>query len=202
MIFRLLARTFAFWAALKRRIYSAIVTLFLAETGKGIRITPPFRFSNLNRVRFAKGVSLNANCWIAAFGDDHDQTIKVSIGANSGIGMGATILAARSVILEDHVLIARNVSIFDHVQTRQNRSVRLRSEAICDAAPVYIGQHTWLGQNVVVMPGVTIGRHCVVGANSVVMNSVPDYSVAVGSPARVVKRFDEATSSWKKAPKD
>jgi len=55
--------------------------------------------------------------------------------------------------------------------------------------PVAIGDGAWLGQNVVVCPGVTIGTGAVVGANSVVTEDVPAYSLAVGAPARIVRRF-------------
>ena len=56
---------------------------------------------------------------------------------------------------------------------------------------VSIGDGAWLGQNVVVGPGVTIGRGAVIGSNSVVLDDVPDFSVAVGAPARIVRRLDE-----------
>jgi acetyltransferase-like isoleucine patch superfamily enzyme len=46
-----------------------------------------------------------------------------------------------------------------------------------------------------VLPGVTIGKHCVIGANSVVTSDIPDFSVAVGVPARVIRRYD-ATAGW------
>jgi acetyltransferase-like isoleucine patch superfamily enzyme len=52
---------------------------------------------------------------------------------------------------------------------------------------VSIGDGSWLGHGTVVLPGAQIGRHVVIGANSVVTGSIPDYSVAVGAPARVVR---------------
>jgi len=57
---------------------------------------------------------------------------------------------------------------------------------------VSIGDGSWLGHGVVVLPGARIGRHVVVGANSVVTGEIPDRSVAVGAPARVVRRHDPA----------
>jgi acetyltransferase-like isoleucine patch superfamily enzyme len=71
-------------------------------------------------------------------------------------------------------------------------------QGITDIAPVFIGRHTWLGQNVVVLPGVAIGQHCIIGANSVVNSSIPDYSVAVGAPARVIKRYNRDTNQWER----
>jgi acetyltransferase-like isoleucine patch superfamily enzyme len=71
-------------------------------------------------------------------------------------------------------------------------------QGINGVAPVTIGRGTWLGQNVVVLPGVTIGQHCVVGANSVVNSSIPDYSVAVGAPARVVRQYNRNSAKWER----
>jgi acetyltransferase-like isoleucine patch superfamily enzyme len=59
-------------------------------------------------------------------------------------------------------------------------------------APVRVGDETLIGMGAVIQPGVTIGKHCVIGANSVATKDVPNYSIAVGAPARVVKRFDNA----------
>jgi acetyltransferase-like isoleucine patch superfamily enzyme len=53
---------------------------------------------------------------------------------------------------------------------------------------VRIGDGSWLGFGSVVLPGADIGRHVVIGANSVVTGTIPDYSVAVGAPAKVIRR--------------
>ncbi len=66
---------------------------------------------------------------------------------------------------------------------------------------VSIGDHTFLGFGCVVLPGVCIGRHCVIGANSTVTRDVPDYSVAVGNPARIIRRYDHTTMQWVSEPK-
>src|SRR5690606_24006917 len=67
-----------------------------------------------------------------------------------------------------------------------------------DAAEIVIGEGSWLGQNCVILPGVTIGRRCIVGSNSVVTTSLPSGSVAVGAPARVVKQWDWEAKVWRK----
>ncbi len=64
--------------------------------------------------------------------------------------------------------------------------------------PVSIGDRSWLGQNVCVLPGASIGEHCVIGANSVVTSPIPDFSVAVGAPARVIKRYNGKTGGWER----
>jgi acetyltransferase-like isoleucine patch superfamily enzyme len=71
-------------------------------------------------------------------------------------------------------------------------------QGIDNLKPVSIGRHTWLGQNAVILPGVSIGQHCVIGANSVVNRSIPDFSIAVGAPARVVKKLNRQGNQWEK----
>lgn len=61
---------------------------------------------------------------------------------------------------------------------------------------VHIGDGSWLGTHVVIAGNITIGKHCVIGANSVVTKDIPDYSVAVGIPAKVVKRYNFDTKCW------
>ena len=65
-------------------------------------------------------------------------------------------------------------------------------------APVHIGKNCWLGAGVIVLPGITIGDDTVVGAGSVVTKDIPSFSVAVGNPARVIKRYDDALGVWVK----
>jgi len=102
------------------------------------------------------------------------------------------------VLIEEYVLLARNVHIADHAHAFENIDVPIMEQGINRIAPVTIGRETWLGQNVVVLPGVTIGKHCVIGANSVVNSSIPDYCVAVGAPARVVRQYNRETDKWEK----
>jgi acetyltransferase-like isoleucine patch superfamily enzyme len=65
--------------------------------------------------------------------------------------------------------------------------------------PVEIGAGSWLGHGSIVLPGARIGRHVVIGAGSVVTGVIPDFSVAVGVPARVVRRYDPAdpAAGWR-----
>ena len=181
------------------RIYSAAISGQFAEFGPECRVSPPFRFANLQQVRMARGSIIHRDCWfhVVDFGNN-DKSIKIDIGPDCGIGMGATISAAMSITFGDHVLLARNVYISDHRHTYEGITSPIMQQGIGGMAPVSIGRKTWLGQNVVVLPGVTIGEHCIIGANSVVKHDIPPYSVAAGAPARVVRQFDPAKGIWEK----
>ena len=97
--------------------------------------------------------------------------------------------AVRSVVLEDNVLMARNVYISDHIHRYTDLDMPIQKQGVDKISPVHICAGAWLGQNVVVCPGVRIGRNAIIGANSVVNKDIPDYCVAVGAPACVVKKI-------------
>ena len=106
------------------------------------------------------------------------------------------IFAQQSVVVEDDVMFASNVFLNDGSHGYQTAVVPYKYQPIFNIAPIVVGRGSWLGQNVVVMPGVTIGEYALIGANSVVTKSVPPRCIAAGSPARVLKRWDEQGGRW------
>jgi acetyltransferase-like isoleucine patch superfamily enzyme len=95
-----------------------------------------------------------------------------------------TLSASESVVIEDEVLIAAWTSVYDadHTIGPERNAIWYPQRT----SPVRIGRGSWLGERVTVLRGANIGRHCIVGANSVVKGEIPDFSIAVGAPARVV----------------
>lgn len=92
--------------------------------------------------------------------------------------------------------ITANCGIFDIINPYDNIDINPRvADILTDA--VAIGEDCMIGMNSTILPGTRIGKHCIVGANSVVKKGVyPDYSVLVGVPAKIVKRYDQAKKSW------
>lgn len=194
------AAWFVFWGRLQTVLYTRLLASSFACFGRHSRIEPRFRYANLHLISIGKQVIINRDCWILAqrTSDQDDLRPKLFIEDRCVIGMGATISAAHLVKLEQNVLLARNVYISDHGHAFENCEIPIMDQGISVPREVTVGRDTWLGQNVVVLPGSQIGRHCVVGANSVIRGVIPDFSVAVGSPARVVRRFDALKGVWVK----
>lgn len=113
----------------------------------------------------------------------------VRIGDRCLIGKGSGIVGHLSVAIGDDVWTGHHVYITDqnHGYDDVDRPI---SRQTMPERPVSIGDGSWIGHGTVVLPGARIGRHVTVGANSVVTGALPDFCVAAGNPARVIKRYD------------
>ena len=185
---------------IRARLYTIVLFSSFKRFGKGSVITPPLRFHNLRHISIGKNVIINSNCWLQTVNDKSNGTEPLLVVQDdASIGMNATISAAKKIIIEDHVLLGRNVFITDHGHEYGEIAIPIEAQGIGKSAEVRIGAQTWIGQNAVILPGATIGKHCVIGANSVVNSPVPDFCVAAGAPASIIRRYDSADRLWKRA---
>lgn len=113
----------------------------------------------------------------------------VTIGDRCLIGRGSSLVGHWSIVIEDDVFTGPDVYITDQNHGWSDPAAPIGRQHAPER-PVRVGAGSWLGAGAVVLPGVTIGRHVAVGAGSVVTRDLPDHTVAVGSPARVVGRTD------------
>jgi acetyltransferase-like isoleucine patch superfamily enzyme len=109
---------------------------------------------------------------------------------------GLQISALERIIIEDDVMFASNIFICDGLHGYSTVDIPFKYQPMFKIAPIIIKRGCWIGQNVVVLPGVTIGEMSIIGANSVVNQSIPDRSIAVGSPARIIKTWNENIGKW------
>lgn len=174
----------------KAKAYSVMVSGAFAQFGRNSVLVPPVRLEGEKRIAIGDRVYVGARSWIQTL-PDCTAVIGLKIGNGTSIGSACVISAAHSIIIEDNVLMAPNVCIVDHIHKYVDLQSPIKSQGIDKIAPVFIGCNTWIGQNAVILPGVSIGKNCVIGANSVVNSSIPDFSVAAGAPARVIKKIAE-----------
>lgn len=125
-------------------------------------------------------------------------TPSLRIGNRVNIEQGVHIICQSEVIIEDNVSIAPYCGIFDtsHPHDPPHEGQKIGERLSEEFSPVRIGAGSLIGMHVVILPNVAIGRGCVVGAGAVVTQSIPDYCVAVGAPARVVRQFDCKQGKW------
>lgn len=127
----------------------------------------------------------------AGVSPDHvlDRETVVAIGDRCLIGRGSGIVAHESVEIGDDVFTGHHVYITDANHGYEDPSEPIGRQ-FAAPRPVSIGPGSWIGHGSIVLPGSRIGAHVVVGAGSVVTGEIPDFSVAVGTPARVVRRYE------------
>ena len=142
---------------------------------------------------------VQSNCWLNIVYNNPHGNPMIEIGEGTNIGRRCSISAANKIVLGKNVLLGPNVFIADTNHEYRKVGIPVIYQGITTITDeIHIGEGSWLGTNCVVVGNVRIGKGCVIGANSVVNKDIPDYSVAVGTPARVVKRYDEASGTWLK----
>jgi len=148
----------------------------------------PIRLVGEERIAVGDDVYVGAGSWLQTL-EGPGYAGELVVGDGTAIAGSCVLSAAVSVRVGRRVLFARNVYVSDHIHAYEDRTQAVLDQGFERLDPVVIGDGAWLGQNVVICPGVTIGSGAVVGANSVVTEDVPAYSLAVGAPARIVRRF-------------
>jgi lipopolysaccharide O-acetyltransferase len=163
----------------------------------------PIYVRGKSAIKFGDGLTTGVNVRLDAFSSIGGQPI-LQIGRNVQINDSVHIGAVDRVVIGDDVLIASRVFISDHNHGDYQQQDFLSSPDIppvkrpLSSRPVCIGNNVWLGEQVCILPGVTIGDGAIIGANSVVTRDVPPNSIAVGNPARVVRIFDRLEKTWRR----
>ncbi|KAK2597717.1 hypothetical protein N8I77_012482 [Diaporthe amygdali] len=116
-----------------------------------------------------------------------DYGCNITLGDNFYSNFNLVILDCGIVRIGDRVMFGPFVSIF---AATHETGVQSRRDGVEYAGQVTIGDDCWIGGNVTIMPGVTIGKGCTIGSGSIVTKDIPEFSVAIGNPARVVKKVD------------
>lgn len=178
-------------------LYTGYYARQMKQFGSKSRIIP-----TLNNFLGGKYISIGNNCTLRkgciltawdSFQDQHFTPI-ITIGNNCSIGDHSHITAINQIIIGDNLLTGPNVLITDNSHGQNTTLSELQmapnQRPLYSKGTVHIGNNVWIGQNACIMPGVTIADGVIIAANSVVTHDIPAYSVAAGSPAKVIKHIE------------
>jgi len=190
--------SFHFYRRVKQYIARIGFKIFFSSKFKGygrkVAIINPDTIQGEEYISLGDNVIINSMTWLLALKQD-DNMPNLSIEKNVNIGRFSHIVALKRVIIKQNVLIADKVYISDNIHNYEDVAIPIIEQAILFKGDVEIGEDSWIGENVSII-GVKIGKHCVIGANSVVTNDIPDYCVAVGVPAKVIKQYNLEEKKW------
>lgn len=164
----------------------------------------PMEIRGRKFIDFGELLTTGVGCRFDCFEGEEPHKIKLSFGKNVQINDYVHIVAMDSITIGDNVLMASHIFISDNSHGSYKCNFQDSDPMIPPAkreyvtAPIKIGNNVWIGEGVCIMPGVSIGDGCVIGAHSVVSKSIPDYTVAVGTPACVIKEYNFRTKHWEK----
>lgn len=185
-----------------RMIRNYIFTKIFFHQARIIRF--PFDIRNRDWIKIGNNFTCGVSCRLEAHPNNTERINKLLvIGDNVQINDHVHISAGSKIVIGDNVLIASKVFITDHNHGKYSgtdfqdspESIPIKREL--QFADVIIEDNVWIGEFVSILPGVVIGRGSIIGTMSVVTKSIPPFSIAVGSPARVIKEYDFISRSWK-----
>ena len=164
-----------------------------ASFGKGTIIYKPLlQMSGIDKVSIGSNTTILKGARLAVYGEKKNVNPTIEIGDNCYLGFGISILAHSSstIRIGNDVLFASNILI-----TNENHGINPENEVPymnqdLSAKPIEIGE------KVCILPGVNIGKKSIVGAGSVVTKSIPAYSIAVGNPAKIIKKYNFDHKKW------
>ncbi len=166
--------------------------IFLKKVGANSRIYNPMTISNPSKILIGRNVIIRDYSRLEVIGDG-----QLNIGDNVSIEQSLSIVCAETLNIGANTTISFRVMITDveHSYAEISKHILKQSNKVFSTS---IGDNCFIGAGVCILAGTILGKQCIVGTNSVVRGEFPDYSVIVGSPAKIVKRYDTTQKVWRK----
>lgn len=179
-------------------VFSRTVSNCLADCGDNLELPRDAYIDGEEYIHFGKNVIIQSGLRMEAvsyyqYSNEHFSP-RIEVGDYVSIGRDCHIGAINKVIIKEGVLLGSKVYITDHQHgktTHDDMCKPPRERALYSKGPVIIEKNVWIGDNVVIMPDVTVGEGAIIAANAVVTKNVPAYSVVAGVPASIIKECVE-----------
>ena len=171
------------------------------QVGQGSFLKSPLKIDGAKSITIGSYSYIGYKVWLASMPLTGEGVSKLNIGDNCSIGNFNHIYATNSIEIKDGVLTADKVYISDNIHGYEDVLVNIIDQPIIQKNKVIIETGAWLGENVCVI-GASVGRNSVIGSNSVVTSDIPDFCVAVGAPAKIIKRYCFSRKGWFRTNQD
>lgn len=152
---------------------------------------------NLNKMKVGRNVRFGYDTRIQFF-DNSMKDVALIIGNNSYFGNRCSLIVGGKIKIGEDVLVASDVCIVSENHSIDVADSTSFAKQKLILSEVMIWDGCWIGEKVVICSGVKIGKRCVIGAGAVVTKDIGDYCMAVGNPARIIKKYNFETASWEK----
>lgn len=171
----------------------------LKHAGNNISIQYPSVIGHPELIEIGDDTVILGNARLQVYPENAGIEGHIKIGKRCLFNYRVALMAGGDIIVEDDVIIASDCCILseNHGCNPLDDTPYMDQKLI--SADTFIDSGCWIGAGVTILPGVHIGKRCVIGAGAVVASDVPDYSIAVGVPARVVKRYNFENKTWERA---
>ena len=163
----------------------------------------PFDLRGKKYVDFGKQLSIGRGCRFDVFNNEKDIKTLV-FGSNVQLNDYVHIVAMEKITIGNNVLMASHIFISDNSHGSYKGDENDSSPTIpptnrdYPTSSIHIGDNSWICDGVMIMPGSRIGKGCIIGAHSIVRGEIPDFSIAAGNPAKVIKKYNFEKKRWEK----
>ena len=170
----------------------------LARFGPRSLIVPPAVIHSPHRIEIGSGVILHGNAFLSVVEEHNGRRYepRLRIGDGTSFGYNLWVSCVGEIDIGREVLAGHNILITDTYHEYEDPDVAIMHQPMAEPRAVRIGDGVHLGPNVAILAGVTIGERAFVAAGAVVTRDIPPNAVAVGNPARVIRRYDRARGEW------
>jgi acetyltransferase-like isoleucine patch superfamily enzyme len=177
-----------------RKIYSKKIALEFQSCGCNLQVNGTLYLRCPECISLGNDISIGRRNKLTAWAQYNNQEFSpiIKLGDRTRIGDDCHITAIQRIQFGADVLLGNQVTITDNAHGNSSRETLEQaplSRPLFSKGDVIIGDRVWIGDKATILPGVNIGKGSIIGANTVVTHNVPEYSIAIGSPMKIIPRI-------------
>lgn len=186
---------------IKHNILTYIERRSFVKSNGGVRLLPSVELRNAKFIKCSSDAAIGENSKLLCISKYNgvEYTPSIEIGKNFHATRNFVIQCANKVIIGDNVLVASNVFIIDYNHGLSPETPSYLDTPLELSDGIQIEDGVWIGNSAIILPGVRIGKKAIIAAGAVVTNHIPEFCLAGGVPAKILKRYNFKTKLWEKA---